>query len=29
MYFPYKNEYRTFKPVLISVRKGLRKKEEK
>jgi hypothetical protein len=29
MYFLYKNEYRTFKPVEIIIRRELRKKEEK
>jgi hypothetical protein len=29
MYFLYKNEYRIFKPVEITIRKGLRKKVEK
>jgi hypothetical protein len=29
MYFLYRNEYRMFKPVEITVRRGLRKKEGK
>jgi hypothetical protein len=29
MYFLYKNEYRIFKPVEITVRRGLREKGEK
>jgi hypothetical protein len=29
MYFPYKNEYRIFKPVEMSRGRGLREKGEK
>jgi hypothetical protein len=29
MYFLYKNEYRTFKPVEITLRRRLKKKGEK
>jgi hypothetical protein len=29
MYFLYKNEYRIFKPVEITIRRGLRQKGEK
>jgi hypothetical protein len=29
MYFSYKNEYRTLKPVEITIRRGLRLEEEK
>jgi hypothetical protein len=29
MYFPSKNEYKIFKPVEITIRRGLRQKEEK
>jgi hypothetical protein len=29
MYFLYKNEYRIFKPVEITIRRRLREKEEK
>jgi hypothetical protein len=29
MYFLYKNEYRIFKPVEISIRRGVRQKGEK
>jgi hypothetical protein len=29
MYFVYKNEYRIFEPVEITIRRGLRYKEEK
>jgi hypothetical protein len=29
MYFLFKNEYRLFKPVEDTIRKGLREKEEK
>jgi hypothetical protein len=28
MYFLYKNEYRNFKPVETTIRRGLRQKEE-
>jgi hypothetical protein len=29
MYFLYKNEYKIFKPVETTIRKGLKYKEEK
>jgi hypothetical protein len=29
MYFPYKNEYKNFRPVEITLRRGLRLKGEK
>jgi hypothetical protein len=29
MYFIYKNEYRIFKPVEITIRRPIREKEEK
>jgi hypothetical protein len=29
MYSLYKNEYRIFKPIETTIRRGLRKKEEK
>jgi hypothetical protein len=28
MYFLYKNEYRIFKPLEITIKRGLREKEE-